>query len=248
MTFKQIFLSCLLLSVSTGFSRVIFQDGSSQLDRSKRSVADTNVATHIRQGLESFRSLMKTGIPEIGVAPLEPIRLDNVSYDGDASGVQVKSNFTNMTLYGVSTLEIKRLDVDLSRSSLNLDLHFKNWTIIGTYNLTGKVIKFIPIYGNGTFDMQATDVIVTAAGPLQKHPNGTLSVQQLNMNVQADDVNVHFHDLYGGGALSGFANRFANFFGNRVFDNAKPKLIERMIKFLVASLNRRLNDVNVMKS
>lgn len=188
---------------------------------------------------------MKHGIPEFGISPLEPIKLDNLSYDGDARGVRVKSNFTNMTLYGVSTMEISTLQANLTQMMLKMQLTFKNWTVNGLYNMTGKVIGIIPLRGNGTFTMEVTDVILTGTAPLVTHVNGTVSVGDLEMDITAGDVDIHFRNLSGGSTWGKFVGQIANFFSNTIFNKAKPKIIRNLRMFVTNSLNKKLESLNI---
>ncbi|GAB6026695.1 hypothetical protein CHUAL_013206 [Chamberlinius hualienensis] len=213
-----------------------------------------SLATYVNQALTNFRDIMKTGLPEFGIAPLDPIKLNNMTFNGSGQGVTInQANFTNVTLYGLSTLHISNVQVKSSNLltqplKLTLKLKFDNWTLNSKYEMSGKVIGFIPLNGNGTMDMELTDVVIDASANLTSNPNGTFSIKQkdMNLDIATDDIKVHFHGLYGGGAMSGFANRIANFFSGRIFNNAKPRLIEKMTSTLQSSINRKLENIKLL--
>jgi len=214
--------------------------------RVKRATNDA-VAHLAREALEAFKNLLKHGFPEIGIPSFEPAKLDNFVYDGKHHGVKVHSNFTDMYLYGLSNLEIKSIAVDMAKLTLGIALKFHTLNITGHYNLTGKLLAFINIHGNDKFDLNATDVLVTGQSAMKTHANGSLSVDNLLLSMEVDKVKFHFYKINGGGAASSILNGLTNFFGKSIFDQAKPKLLQRMTTAISTTLNRKLATVNVFK-
>lgn len=199
-----------------------------------------SLGVYIHQALSTFLDVLKNGIPEFGIPPLEPVKLNNMSLNGSSGGVTINSAiFTNVTLFGLSTMQVSKVQVRSGSNpniptSMNLQLKFENWTLYGNYNMFGKVIGIIPLKGNGKMEMELIGVIIDAVANLTVNPNGTFTIKQndLNLDISTDSVHTHFHGLYGGGTLSGFANKIANFFSGRIFNSAKPKLIEKMTQTL----------------
>lgn len=202
----------------------------------------------IREALEGLTALLKRGLPEIGLPSLEPWKLDNFSYDGSVNTAKIKANFTDMKLYGLSTMTVSKVDVDMTKMKFELKLKFSNLTIIGQYKLEGKVLLIFPISGEGPFEMTSTDVEVEGESTLKSYSNGSLSLAQLTLKMEVDDVKAHFHKLLGGGMASGVANRIIDFFGERIFDTAKVKLVEKLQKATEMTINRKLETINIFKS
>ena len=58
----------------------------------------------------SLKDYMKTGIPEAGVAPLDPLKLDNVGFN--LAGASI--DFMNITLDGMSDHQLGEVTYDES--------------------------------------------------------------------------------------------------------------------------------------
>lgn len=243
MSDKRVF-SVLIFTVL--FATCISENGRNALNRSKRSSNDV-VEHWIREVLDAMANLMKAGFPELGIPSLEPVKLEDFSYDGGAAGARVKANFTNMNLYGLSTLRVDKVKADMSKLKLELKLKFSNLTIIGRYNMTGTMLMVFPLRGNDTFDLVATDVTLKGDSALKTFANGSVAMTDLQLDMKVDKVKAHFHKINGGGNTSGLVNRIINFFSDNIFDRTKPKLVKKMKDVLEPTINRKLRSVNIFK-
>ena len=63
-----------------------------------RCVANDPINTCLGATLEDLRSLMPTGIPELGLRPTEPLQIENIEFKTRPNivGVQIESEFSNV--------------------------------------------------------------------------------------------------------------------------------------------------------
>ena len=51
----------------------------------------------LRETLEALRALMPVGIPELGLRPTEPFRINNLAFRSDPGLVDVRAQFSNVS-------------------------------------------------------------------------------------------------------------------------------------------------------
>ena len=62
-----------------------------------RCVATQPIDTCLAQTLDDLRSLMPIGIPELGLRPTEPLKIENIQFKTRPGiGVQIESEFSNV--------------------------------------------------------------------------------------------------------------------------------------------------------
>ena len=57
----------------------------------------------LRETLEALRALMPVGIPELGLRPTEPFRINNLAFQSDPGLVDVRAQFSNVSDLVIST-------------------------------------------------------------------------------------------------------------------------------------------------
>ena len=67
-------------------------------------VANSPINSCLEATLEDLRSLMPTGIPELGLRPTEPLKIENIEFKTRPNivGVQIESEFSNVSMNKVS--------------------------------------------------------------------------------------------------------------------------------------------------
>ena len=120
--------NCLSLSVVISTKKEEFANNLS------RCVATQTLDTCLAKILEDLRSLMPTGIPELGLRPTEPLQIENIKFKTRPGiGVQIDSEFSNVrqliVFYLVLIVEI--LHAWLRTVLKNKPTFYRNFTFIG---------------------------------------------------------------------------------------------------------------------
>merc|ERR550532_1080749 len=93
-----------------------FSDIVTDLNRCLES--DQEVVQCLRIVVQSLKGLMKSGIPEAGLPPLDPLNLDNVELN--LAGAHIE--FRNVTMAGLSNHDIGDVTYDEDERILRLNL------------------------------------------------------------------------------------------------------------------------------
>lgn len=206
------------------------------------------MAGYFNEVLLNLKNQMTVGIPELQVPVLEPLDLGSFTVAiKDKSRYDLVSNFSNMHLDGLSTFDLNNLKVDLAHLKVQFELKFKFMNISGRYNMNGTVLHLLPVFGTGNCEFNATKVEIDVSSGLEKQSNGKLLVKGTVLDVDFEDIAVHFHGLLGGGLASGAANGVLAAFSPSVADKAKPKIADKLAATLEKVLNKKLQQVDVGK-
>ena len=93
---------------------------------------------------------LKSGLPEINVPPLEPMFIDRVQL---ADLPNFKASARDVKLYGLSNFKINKLNLDLEKQQIDVELTFKEVTLEAEYDVNAKIL--VPVAGTGPINIVA---------------------------------------------------------------------------------------------
>ncbi|XP_033208017.1 uncharacterized protein LOC117167295 [Belonocnema kinseyi] len=97
---------------------------------------------------------LRNGIPEINVPPLEPMIIDSMKL---VDLPNFKASARDIKLYGLSNFKIKKLNLDLEKQQINVELIFKEITLDAEYDVNAKIL--FPVAGTGPINMVTSEII-----------------------------------------------------------------------------------------
>lgn len=71
--------------------------------------SDPDISNCIIKSVNSIRSYLKTGIPDLEVPPLEPLLLDEIKLRRGPTSAQIDANITDLQVWGPTSFEIVEL-------------------------------------------------------------------------------------------------------------------------------------------
>lgn len=236
-------IECSLLSYS-----LVSTDDDDALRRCRRQ-ADLSLTRYLATVLEAFRSQMPTGVPELGIPPLDPLQFpeDLLVQEDQGFLAQFSATFSGVVVAGVSSFRILRLEVCLQRLELRLALVFPSVRVSGQYELEGHAAGVLPLSGGGNFWVLAEDVEVCGDACLYVIGCDSLQLEALELDLHVGALDLHFDNLLGGGALGEAVNTAASSLSAAVLERAKPRLLSSLGESLKAKLNHELMHVDVAK-
>lgn len=82
----------------------------------KCSKKDPQLNGCIKNTFNSLKPYLARGIPEIGLPPMEPMKIDHMGIENNAGNIRIKGAFTNVINSGASNFTVKEVRTDLSVS------------------------------------------------------------------------------------------------------------------------------------
>ena len=102
---------------------------------------------------EGLREKFKTGMPEIGAPPLEPLYLEGFPiYETE----QLRSYMRNVKISGLTDYVVKNMKIDLEKNTIDVGVTYRKVIIEADYDVITKII--MPIEGHGPIKIQTGEV------------------------------------------------------------------------------------------
>ncbi|GFT16517.1 uncharacterized protein NPIL_665371 [Nephila pilipes] len=233
------------------FSQTLTTEGWSQphdehRERYSLPLADAESKVDINEFLigviENFREDMTVGIPELKVPILDPFQPKKpIKVDVEDSKASVHGNFTNVHVEGLSGFFMDFLHADLQNLSLRFYLRIPWIEAHGNYTLDGKIIKIIPIRGNGGFSIESHNLSVSAKASIETSDDDHLQLSKdFDVEMDFDQVKLNLENFLGGGRWTEVLLKILNDISKDLFKKCLPLLKGELNKSLLKVLNKHL--------
>merc|ERR1719402_1552885 len=209
--------------------------------------ADESFDNYIRAVLDTFRSQMTTGIPDLGIPVLDPFAVPHFNIDHISEGVaEIDIKIDDLVIHGLSTFTTDNVHTDLDAWSLDLALGIHFLRGVAIYDLDGIIASILPIYGNGEIQLNLTNVVLSAsAGIGMDETSQYLQVTELTLLANVDKISLHLDNLLGPGSLGEIINEILNFLGGTIWDLVKDLIFNELDKTLMHIINDALDDCSL---
>lgn len=68
----------------------------------------------MKNTFNNLKPHLARGIPEIGLPPMEPLKIDQIGLENNAGNIRIKGMFTNVVNAGASNFTVKEVRSDLN--------------------------------------------------------------------------------------------------------------------------------------
>lgn len=99
----------------------------------------------LSKAVEALQPLLKDGIPEMHIPPIEPLTLQSVTFD---TGKAFKAYFTNVLVHRLSEFKLNNVAFDFDKKELEIKIDFYNVYAEADYKIDGKLL-FLELNGAG---------------------------------------------------------------------------------------------------
>jgi len=197
--------------------------------------------------MEWFRVAVTEGDPDIDLPPLDPYYIDYQKIDIEESFMTAVLELNDTTAVGLAQYIVTNVETDLETQRIDMTMTLHEFLMDGMYDLDGTAWHILPLFGNGSFELNLTDItfrwaadIVTVPVEENKH---IFQLENLEMNMDFENISVYFENLLGGGDLGDMANEIINSFGKHIYDQVGPELNEKVRDAIQRFANDKLKDI-----
>lgn len=110
---------------------------------------DPNFTECLRKSIESLRSNLSHGVPELLIPPCEPLVIPEIRIKQNAGAISMESEYSHVVISGLSNFTLRDIYVDSAKKQFRADLWFPSLTMTSHYMMHGKIL-LMPLMGNGT--------------------------------------------------------------------------------------------------
>ncbi|EAA03123.3 AGAP012703-PA [Anopheles gambiae str. PEST] len=194
----------------------------------------------------TFRNFHK-GVPEIGLVPLDPLRIDKMDIVQGDGPINIVLNFKKVDLGGFREAQIKKINGFTSNpTKMEMNLLVPVASLVGGYRINGKVL-ILPIQGEGNSNMTMVncDISLKWTGKLvEKSGQQFYQVDKFKVHFDTSRFYMDFSNLFNGDkALGDNMNVFLNDNWQDILKELKPAISAAFTKIFQAVVSNVFNKV-----
>ncbi|XP_035782487.1 protein takeout-like [Anopheles albimanus] len=196
---------------------------------------------------ETFQKY-RHGLPELGLASLDPLRIEEMDIVQGEGPVNIVLNFKNVDITGFSDVIVKKAKgITANPNVMEMNLVIPMASLVGSYKIKGKVL-ILPIQGEGTSNMTMAncDFLMKWNGGLQKRADGKEYYQMNKIKATFDTTRFYMQlsNLFNGDKLLGDnMNQFLNDNWQDILKELKPSIIGAFTKIFRAIITNVFENV-----
>ncbi|XP_052890841.1 uncharacterized protein LOC128299042 [Anopheles moucheti] len=185
------------------------------------------------------------GIPEIGVQPFDPLRIESIQVSRGSGGLTLSGGFKKLSIKGPSNTTVRRAFLDFDKHALSFELEIPKLRIDASYNLKGNVL-LLPLVGDGDVTMSLKNVKTTvvtkfAVRPL---PEDAIFIEEMKVTFLVGGMRIHLDNLFQGNQVLGASlNLFLNQNANEVIAELRSDLENGLADIFTGLWNELFNKL-----
>ncbi|KAG8181133.1 hypothetical protein JTE90_000785 [Oedothorax gibbosus] len=243
LSYKSLDFSGKATYASEGWTEDNENENSIQFSPSLAAESKVDIDEFLIGVIENFKEDMVTGIKELKVPILDPfVSQKPIKINVEDSKATVHGNFTDLKVVGMSGFVLEQLHADLQNLSLSFELRIPRIRAVGNYSLEGKIIKIIPLRGNGEFWVESHNLSVAAKASMhstQEDDHLQLS-KDFDVEMDFEKVELYLENFLGGGRWTEILLKIVNDISKDLFRMSLPLLKEELNKSLLKVINKHL--------
>ncbi|XP_022828230.1 protein takeout-like [Spodoptera litura] len=196
------------------------------------SRSDPNLNECVEKVISVAGAKFTEGIPELGIAPLDPVELGTVVVDNPA----LKLTFTDTVVTGLKGFRINTYKINPDKGKATLDFT-ANVTLKAHYDMNGQVL-ILPIRGNGQSKIKITNLNIVVKYDFEEK-DGHWIVPSYKDHYKMDRAQFKFTNLFGGNKeLAQTTERFTNENWEIIMSEIAPPALKQIIKKCVDQVKK----------
>ncbi|GAB6024691.1 hypothetical protein CHUAL_009825 [Chamberlinius hualienensis] len=166
--------------------------------------------------------LLKTGIPEINIPVMDPLRISRLDFKEHGSSVKAEATFTNIVVVGASQLQAKSIKIDKKARTAAATISFPRLSATGDYVINGEILM-LPIDGKGKFTLDLGHIDAVATLHLIQKGTG-VAADRMMLDFDIKTMSVRLDGLLGGDSVGEAVNAMLNENGQTILGDIKPSI------------------------
>ncbi|XP_058060766.1 protein takeout-like [Anopheles bellator] len=202
----------------------------------------------IIQAISNTFQKYTTGLPQLGLASLDPLRIDEMDIVQGEGPVNIELNFKNVDIIGFKDVIVKKAKgFTANPNVMEINLEVPLASLVGDYKIKGKVL-ILPIQGEGVSNltMANCNFVMKWNGALQKRSDGKEYYQMNKIKATLDTTRFYTEltNLFNGDkALGENMNMFLNENWQDILKELKPAIISSFAKVFRAIITNVFDNV-----
>merc|ERR1719483_679134 len=144
------------------------------------------------QMLENFRDTMESGIPELGLPPIDPIHLELI----DFKFYNLTTEFIDVDLFGFKGFSLRSSNIDKKQRTWDIQLTLPTISAVGMYKLFGTIPPNLDLGLSSGDERFSADSVEVFAKLSLGSKGKSVEVTDLDLSIELDDINLELECLF----------------------------------------------------
>lgn len=202
---------------------------NTNLDEHNVHVTENRLAAQLFAVIEHYKQPDPVGLPNVPIP--DPMTVPDMVKNIGMATLKMK----NVQAHGLSQFRIQYLNADLNEMKVNTAIQLDTMTVKGAYTLSSLFSS-----AQGPFTIVLKNVIAKAIASLEVQPDGSLTTEQINMDLTFSDMTMDFENL---GFLGALFQSVINSAPNLVFDAMKPLMLKEADTKIREEINNNIKNL-----
>jgi len=152
-----------------------------------------NVDTCIKQVLEDFKPVMKTGVPELSLPPMDPLAVDHIEFKLFEATVE----FNDVLFSGFQNMIVRSSKVDSDKKTWNVKLRLPKMSATSNYALYGTIPPNLDLErSEGPGRLDGNNVDLTIVMYLGTRSGGKIEITNMDLTIDLNDMEAELECLF----------------------------------------------------
>ncbi|XP_050434117.1 protein takeout [Adelges cooleyi] len=159
--------------------------------------SNPDIANCIMESAYFLRTKLAAGIPELGVAPMDPMVINTLM---PSNGHGIKIETTNLLVTGTSNFTLSYLKANIDRQKYEFQVRFPHMHVLGNYSIDGRIVR-MAIKGHGDFDLDIYGVkcnVSLLGNVVDIDGSNYIRFNNISLRIMVDKGKIELRNLFGG--------------------------------------------------
>lgn len=180
--------------------------------------------------VDNFKNGMRNGMPALKIPILDPFEPPEINVKVNDSKANLHIIIRDLKVSGLSNFVVDYLETSIKHLNMSFDFRVLELNATGYYYMNGKVIKILPLRGNGSWWLQMDNLTMSASASLDITENEKFRMgKRLKVKMDFEKVRMNFENLLGDGKWVHIVIKLLNDLSRTLFHKFQP-LIAGKIK------------------
>ncbi|RVE52967.1 hypothetical protein evm_002444 [Chilo suppressalis] len=199
-----------------------------------------------RTAVQQLFSALGPGRPEIGMQPLDPLKIPKIRILQGEGPVNVNAALDDVTVTGFGKTEVLVSQVDSKTYNFYTKVRVPKIRIEGTYDLKGKIL-LIPLVGHGTCWFEPTNMTIDIFSDVKLYDKDGLiffNVTAARVKYAIGGLKLRMNNLFDGiNSLEDSTNSYLNANWRPVSESLRPILSKTIEDILLGFLQQLFHNL-----
>ncbi|KAI8422678.1 hypothetical protein MSG28_006449 [Choristoneura fumiferana] len=199
-----------------------------------------------RQAVQQLFNALGPGLPEIGMAPLDPLNIPKIRILQGEGPVNVNAALDNVTVTGFGQTDVLLSQVDAKTYDFYTRVRVPKMRIEGTYDLKGKIL-LIPLVGRGLCWFEPTNMTIDIVSDVKTYDRDGFvffNVTAAHVKYNIGGMKLRMNNLFDGiKSLEDSTNSYLNANWRPVSESLRPILTKTIEDILLDFMQQLFNNL-----